>query len=249
MSGLSTVILAAGKGKRMKSDLPKVLHPLNGRPMIQYVIDAAEAVGSEKIVLIVGHKKEMVMEATRDRSVEYVVQEEQLGTGHAVLQTRSLFRQYPGDILVLSGDVPLLQAATLNRLLEVHQKAQPLATLLTARMDDPTGYGRIVRDERGFVKQIVEEKDAPPEIKKIKEINVGIYIFKSQPLFDTLPLIKNDNQQGEYYLPDVIKIYVDRGEKIAAVLTPDVEETHGINNIEQLKRAEVILRKRLGILM
>ncbi|NOX38118.1 MAG: NTP transferase domain-containing protein [Calditrichaeota bacterium] len=246
MSGLSTVILAAGKGKRMKSDLPKVLHPLNGRPMIHYVIDVAEAIGSEKIVLIVGHKKEMVMEATRERPVEYVVQEQQLGTGHAVLQTRPLFENYNGSILVLSGDVPLLQASTLKRLIDIHQKERPLATLLTANMEDPTGYGRIVRDERGFVKQIVEEKDASPEIKQIKEINVGIYIFESQPLFETLPLIKNDNQQGEYYLPDVIKIYVDRGEKIAAVLTPDVEETHGINNVEQLRHAEAILRKRLG---
>ncbi len=244
MSGLSTVILAAGKGKRMKSDLPKVLHPLNGRPMIHYVIDVAEAIGSEKIVLIVGHKKEMVMESTRNRSVVYVVQEQQLGTGHAVLQTRPLFEKYNGSILVLSGDVPLLQASTLKRLIAVHQKERPLATLLTANMDDPTGYGRIVRDNRGFVKQIVEEKDASPEIRKIKEINVGIYIFESPPLFEALPLINNDNQQGEYYLPDVIKIYVDRGEKIAAVLTADVEETHGINNVEQLRYAEAILRKR-----
>jgi len=245
MASIATVILAAGKGTRMKSDLPKVLHPLLGRPMIHYVIDVAEEIGSKKIVLIIGHKKELVQEATRDRNVLYVVQEPQLGTGHAVLQTAPLFQNYEGDVLVLSGDVPLLQAKTLQKLWTVHQREKPLATLLTAEMDDPTGYGRIVRDEKGFVRQIVEEKDASPEIKKIKEINVGIYIFRSRPLFETLPLIKNDNAQGEYYLPDVLKIYVEGGEKIAAVVTPDVEETHGINTVDQLRHAEEILRQRL----
>ncbi len=244
---IATVILAAGKGKRMKSDLPKVLHPLNGRPMIHYVIDAAQAVGSQKVVLVVGHKKELVMDATRNRGVEYAVQNEQLGTGHAVLQTQSLFRDFEGDILVLSGDVPLLRAETLQKLIDIHQVEHPLATMLTAEMTDPTGYGRIVRDAQGFVRQIVEEKDASPEIKKIKEINVGIYVFQARPLFQTLPMVGNDNQQGEYYLPDVIKIYVDRGEKIIAVKTPDVAETHGINNVEQLKQAERILQERLAV--
>ncbi|RMI20095.1 MAG: UDP-N-acetylglucosamine pyrophosphorylase [Calditrichaeota bacterium] len=245
MTELATVILAAGKGTRMKSDLPKVLHTLNGRPMVHYVIDVAEAIGSRRIVLVVGHKKELVIEACRERGVEFVVQSPQLGTGHAVLQTHPLFEGYQGDILVLSGDVPLLRAETLQKLLDIHRQEQPLATLLTTEMDDPTGYGRIVRDENGLVKQIVEHKDADEEIRKIREINVGIYIFRAEPLFRTLPLVKNDNAQGEYYLPDVVKIYVDRGEKVAAVLTGDVEETHGINTVEQLQRAEAILRERL----
>lgn len=244
MADIATIILAAGEGKRMQSDLPKVLHPLNGRPMIHYVIDAAEKIDSKKIILIIGHKKELVMEATRDRRVEYVVQGKQLGTGHAVLQTEPHFRNYDGNVLVLSGDVPLLRAESLTKLIKGHEKEHPLATLLTAEMDDPSGYGRVVRNEKGFVEQIVEDKDADFEIKKIKEINVGIYIFQSKPLFETLPLVKNDNQQGEYYLPDVIKIYVERKEKIAAILTPDVEETHGINNIEQLVNAERILLNR-----
>jgi UDP-N-acetylglucosamine diphosphorylase/glucosamine-1-phosphate N-acetyltransferase len=242
---LATIILAAGQGKRMKSDLPKILHPLNGRPMVHYVIDAAEAIGSNKIVLIVGHKSEMVIEACRNRQVEYITQEDQLGTGHAVMQTTPIFNNFCGNILVLSGDVPLLTSQTLNSLIEIHQEENPLASLLTAEMDDPSGYGRIVRDESGFVKKIVEHKDADLTTLRIKEINVGIYVFKSGRLFETLPLLKNDNSQGEYYLPDVVKLYVDWGEKVAAVLTPDIEETHGINDVRQLKRAEQILLSRM----
>ncbi len=242
---LSTVILAAGKGKRMNSNKPKVLHTLHGRPMIDYVIDTAREIGSKKIVLVVGHLKEKVMEATRDRNVYYVVQEKQLGTGHAVQQASTHFEGYEGNILVLSGDVPLLSPQTLEVLIKVQQEQDPMATLLTARMEDPTGYGRIVRDSEGYVKKIVEHKDADPETLKINEINVGIYIFKSQPLFRTLPMVKNDNSQGEYYLPDVIKIYVEQGEKVAAIQTLDVQETHGINDIGQLKKAEEILLERI----
>jgi UDP-N-acetylglucosamine diphosphorylase/glucosamine-1-phosphate N-acetyltransferase len=244
MEDIAALILAAGKGKRMKSDLPKVLHPLNNRPMIHYVIDIAEEIGSKMTILIIGHQKELVMEATKDRKVVYVTQEQQLGTGHAVLQTKPYFTDFKGSVLVLSGDVPLLRAETLKKLIEIHNRDNPLATLLTAEMDDPSGYGRIIRNDQGFVKQIVEDKDASKEIKKIKEINVGIYIFDSAALFETLPLLKNDNSQGEYYLPDVIKIYVERKEKIAAVLTADVEETHGINSMEQLVNAEKILLAR-----
>ncbi len=244
MEHLATVILAAGQGKRMKSDLPKVLHPLNGRPMVHYVIDAAQEVHSERVILIIGHKRELVKEATQNRGVEFAVQAEQLGTGHAVLQTLPLLKDFSGDILVLSGDVPLLRSRSLKLLIDLHREKRPLATLLTAEMDDPSGYGRIVRDESGFVKQIVEEKDASDEIRAIKEINVGIYLFRAKELFAALPLIKNDNNQGEYYLPDVLKIYVERGEKIAAIPTPNVEETHGINNLEQLRRAEKILLAR-----
>jgi bifunctional UDP-N-acetylglucosamine pyrophosphorylase/glucosamine-1-phosphate N-acetyltransferase len=241
---LSTIILAAGKGKRMKSDLPKVLHPLLARPMIQYVIDTAHAIGSKQVVLVVGHKKELVMEATRNSDVNYTFQKQQLGTGHAVLQTAELFRDYTGHILVLSGDVPLLTKATLEKLIKVHREDDPLASLLTAHMPDPTGYGRVVRNDNGFVSQIVEHKDADEKIQQIKEINVGIYIFKSQPLFETLPQISNQNSQGEYYLPDVIKVFVDRGEKVAALMTSDEQETHGINDLNQLKHAEKILAAR-----
>ncbi|MFZ0388929.1 MAG: sugar phosphate nucleotidyltransferase [Calditrichia bacterium] len=241
---LATIILAAGQGTRMKSDLPKVIHPINKRPMIHYVIDVAEAIGSGRIVVIIGHKKEMVMEALKSRNVEFIVQAEQLGTGHAVQQTAALFKEYEGDVLVLSGDVPLLSPATLQQLLDIHQKERPIASLLTAELDDPSGYGRILRNRGGFVERIVEHKDADEVVRKIKEINVGIYIFKAKPLFETLPQINNENSQGEYYLPDVVKIYVDRGEKVAAVVAVHPDETHGINDVEQLKAAEALLLNR-----
>jgi bifunctional UDP-N-acetylglucosamine pyrophosphorylase/glucosamine-1-phosphate N-acetyltransferase len=241
---LATIILAAGKGKRMKSDLPKVLHPLSGKPMIHYVIDTARQIGSDRIVLVIGHKKELVIEATKDLDVEYVVQEKQLGTGHAVLQTHALFKDFKGDLMVLSGDVPLLKKETLHKLIEVQQNEDPLASLLTTFMPDPTGYGRVVRDENGYVSQIVEHKDANEEVRKINEINVGIYIFKCFPLFENLPTLSNENSQGEYYLPDIIKIYVQRGEKVVAIPTTDSQETHGINDLHQLKQAEKILHGR-----
>lgn len=245
MANIATVILAAGKGTRMKSDLPKVLHPLNDRPMIHYVVDVAEAINSAKTVLIIGHKRELVKEMTADRGVEYAVQDPQLGTGHAVMQTQPNFESYEGNVLVLSGDVPLLKAESIQKLIDYHVENDRLATLLTAEMDDPTGYGRVVRDAEGNVARIVEEKDADEETRQIKEINVGIYIFKAAELYKTLPMVKNDNRQSEYYLPDVLKIYVEQGEKLAAVMTSDVEETHGINTIDQLKNAEDILNARL----
>ncbi|MCB0292016.1 MAG: NTP transferase domain-containing protein [Calditrichaeota bacterium] len=244
MTKIATVILAAGKGTRMKSDLPKVLHELNNRPMVSYVVEAAKAVGSEKNVLVVGHQKELVMETIRDEAVVFAVQSPQLGTGHAVMQAAPHLSDYEGDVLVLSGDVPLLQPATLKRLIDKHASEGALATLLTTRMEDPTGYGRIVRDKNGMVEQIVEEKDANEEVRRIDEINVGIYVFKAKTLFETLPQVTNNNRQGEYYLPDVVKIYVDRGEKVAPLLTEDVEETHGINTVEQLKHAEALLLER-----
>ncbi len=244
MTKFSTVIMAAGKGTRMKSDLAKVLHRINGRPMVHYVIDRAREIGSRRIILIIGHQKEQVMKECDGLGVEFAVQEKQLGTGHAVQMTESFFDHSEEDVLVLSGDVPLLTSETLMRLIETHQSSAALATLLTANLDDPTGYGRVLRNERGEVSRIVEHKDANPDELKIKEINVGIYVFKSGPLFKTLRIVKNDNAQGEYYLPDVVKIYVDRGEKVVAQLAADFDETRGINTVDQLKEAEEILINR-----
>lgn len=244
MQRIATVIMAAGKGTRMKSDLPKVLHKLNGRSMVHYVIDLAEKIQSEKIVLIIGHKKELVREECSSRNVEFAVQSPQLGTGHAVQVTESHFRDYNGSLLVLSGDVPLLTKDSIQALIDQHRQSSAIATLLTAELEDPTGYGRIVRDTSGSVKTIVEHKDAGKDQLEIKEINVGIYIFEAQALFNALKQIKNDNAQGEYYLPDVIPMFIEQGDKVGAVVSQSFDETRGINTIDQLKEAETILNKR-----
>jgi UDP-N-acetylglucosamine diphosphorylase/glucosamine-1-phosphate N-acetyltransferase len=244
MKNFATAIMAAGKGTRMKSDLAKVLHKIDGRPMVHYVIELAQSIGSERTVLIIGHQRETVMEACDGMNVDFAVQAEQLGTGHAMMVTESLLADYPGDVLVLSGDVPLLTRETIEQLLEAHQDSGAIATLLTSRLDDPTGYGRVIRGSDGSVERIVEQKDANLEELKIDEINVGIYVFDAGELFRTLKLINNNNAQGEYYLPDVVKIYVDRGDKVVAQLTENFDETRGINNVDQLKEAETILRQR-----
>lgn len=244
MDNLVTLIMAAGKGTRMKSDLPKVVHKINNRPMVHYVIDLAEELESQKIILIIGHKKELVEHACADMGVSFAVQEPQLGTGHAVLITEPYLQNYNGDVLVLSGDVPLLTYETLLSLKEEHQKEDATATLLTADLENPTGYGRVMRDGAAYVKKIVEHKDADEEELKVKEINVGIYIFKSKPLFRALKMINNDNAQGEYYLPDVVPIFLSDENKVRAVKTPHFNETRGINDVHQLKTAETILKKR-----
>lgn len=236
--------MAAGQGTRMKSDLAKVLHIINGRPMVHYVIDLALDLGSEKTVLIIGHQREKVKEICTDYPVLFTIQEEQLGTAHAVIQTKSILGTYQHDLLVLSGDVPLLSKATLEKLITTHQNSGAIATLLTANLQDPSGYGRVIRNVKGNVIKIVEHKDASAEELKIQEINVGIYIFKTQPLFENLDHVNNDNTQGEYYLPDVVKMYVDRGEKVVAQIADNFDETRGINTVEQLKEAETILNAR-----
>ena len=244
MQNFATVIMAAGQGTRMKSDLAKVLHPINGRPMIYYVIDVALSLGSEKTVLVIGHQRKKVRELCTQYPVHYVNQIEQLGTAHAVMQTKSVLGTYKHDLLVLSGDVPLLTKATLESLITVHKTSGAIASLLTTNLEDPSGYGRIIRDSKGSVQKIVEHKDATSEELKIKEINAGIYIFKTVPLFENLVLVGNNNAQREYYLPDVVKMYVDHGKKVVAQLAENFDETRGINTVEQLKNAETILNTR-----
>jgi len=236
--------MAAGKGTRMKSDIAKVLHMINGRPMVHYVIDQAREVGSEKVILIIGHQKEEVQKACRSMNVEFVIQEPQLGTGHAVMMAADFLKSYNGDVLVLSGDVPLLSSATISNLATTHQQAGAITTLLTSELDDPSGYGRVIRDSAGRVAKIVEQKDASAEELKIKEINVGIYMFRPKELAAALTQINNNNAQGEYYLPDVVKLYVQRGEKVVAQLAANFDETRGINTVQQLKEAETILKHR-----
>ncbi|HDT12363.1 MAG TPA: bifunctional UDP-N-acetylglucosamine diphosphorylase/glucosamine-1-phosphate N-acetyltransferase GlmU, partial [Candidatus Marinimicrobia bacterium] len=196
---LSAIILAAGKGTRMKSDLPKVLHKVLGETMISRVIRQARGCGCDKIVVVVGYEKEKVIDSLRDVNVDFAYQEEQLGTAHAVRQCEEHFQSYDGDILVLSGDVPLLTDTTLKKLISRHTENRADATLLTAIFDNPQGYGRILRNDDDTLQDIIEEKDADQTVKKIKEINSGIYVFKKDLLFSYLKLVDNKNSQGEYY--------------------------------------------------
>jgi UDP-N-acetylglucosamine pyrophosphorylase len=238
---LAVLIMAAGKGTRMKSELAKVLHALNARPMIHYVLDTAFALNPDKVLLIVGHQADAVKEATKVYRVEYALQSPQLGTGHAVMQAESTLSDFEGEVIVLSGDVPLTKVQTLQSLLNVHREKKAVATVLTAVLENPTGYGRVIRGEQGDVLKIVEHKDASPAELAITEINSGIYVFNKRKLFTALKHISNDNAQGEYYLPDVFKIFFSQGERIAAVPAPNFDEIRGINTPEQLKEAEAIL--------
>ena len=243
---LAAVVLAAGKGKRMHSPLPKVLHPLLGRPMILYVLDLVRAVGADRTVVIVGHGWQQVAEAVRGDGVEIAIQEPQLGTAHAVQQAGPALGDFAGDVLVLAGDSPLFTARTLKRLVNEHRRTDAAATILTAWADDPTGCGRIVLDEEGQLLRIVEEKDADPATKAIRRVNTSTYVFRAPVLFEALREVRNDNAQGEYYLTDVFEILRGKGLPVRTVLADSFEETMGINTVEHLRRAEDILKKRLA---
>lgn len=246
MLDLVTVILAAGKGTRMKSKLPKVLHKAAGKPMLQHVLDAAKGAGAKRNIVVVGFGGEQVKEAMGDQA-EFVVQTEQLGTGHAVKQAKPLLQAEKGTVVVLCGDTPLVTADLITKLYEGHKAAGAKATVLTAIMPDATGYGRIIRTEAGDVARIVEQKDATEAERQVKEVNSGIYCFEIQDLFAALEQVGCDNAQGEYYLPDVLGILREQGEKIWAVAADDYESTLGINSRVQLAGAEKILRRRKNI--
>lgn len=243
MLDLVTVILAAGKGTRMKSKLPKVLHKAAGKPMLQHVLDAAKAAGAKRNIVVVGFGGDQVQEAMGEQA-EFVVQAEQLGTGHAVAQAEPLLKDEQGTLVVLCGDTPLVTGELISKLYEGHKAAGAKATVLTAIMPDATGYGRIIRTAEGDVARIVEQKDASPEELQVQEVNSGIYCFECQELFAALKQVGCDNAQGEYYLPDVLEILRNQGEKIWAVAADDYETTLGINSRAQLAGAEKILRRR-----
>lgn len=243
MADLVTVILAAGKGTRMKSKLPKVLHKAGGKSMVQHVIDAAKAAGAKRNIVVTGFGGDMVRAAIGEQA-EFVEQKEQLGTGHAVLQTADLLKEENGTVMVLCGDTPLLTGELLKKLYDEHVAAKAKATVLTAIMPDATGYGRIIRKADGSVEKIVEHKDATEAERQVKEVNSGIYCFAAKDLFVALKQVTNDNAQGEYYLPDVLEILQKQGEKIWAVAADDYEATLGINSRLQLSGAEKILRRR-----
>ncbi|MEJ6468260.1 bifunctional UDP-N-acetylglucosamine diphosphorylase/glucosamine-1-phosphate N-acetyltransferase GlmU [Fusobacterium ulcerans] len=242
---LKTLILAAGKGTRMKSELPKVIHEVNGIPMISKIIKVLEVLKPEENILILGHKKEEVLKVVGE-DADYVVQTEQLGTGHAVLQAKDKLKDYDGDVMVLCGDTPLLREETLEELYKFHRDTDSVTTILTSIYDNPFGYGRIVK-ENGLVKAIVEEKEADTEIKKIKEVNAGVYCFKGRELFDALSKITNNNEKGEYYLTDVIGIQVGEGKKVQSFVLNDNIEILGVNSKVELAQASKVLRDRKNI--
>ncbi|MEA3459265.1 MAG: bifunctional UDP-N-acetylglucosamine diphosphorylase/glucosamine-1-phosphate N-acetyltransferase GlmU [Chloroflexota bacterium] len=241
---LSIVILAAGQGERMKSKIPKVLHPLAGQPMVRYVVDMVFQLTSEKPVLVVGCGAEQIRQTLGD-CVSYVEQEEQLGTGHALLQARPLLEGRSGAILVLYADMPLLSTRTLRGLVELHGKGKAPITMLTVCADDPMGFGRIIRDEAGHVVGIVEEAVATEEQRKIRELNCGTYCFDSRWLWPHLPRLPL-SPKGEYYLTDLIAMAVEEGHTVEALQLDDPTEALGINNRLHLAQAEAIMRKRIN---
>lgn len=236
------LILAAGHGKRMRSGLLKVLHPVAGRSMVEHVLETARAAGIGRAVVVIGHQGEKVRAALQDR-VEYVHQEEQLGTGHAVLMARDVLHEEV--VLVLYGDTPLLQADTLKDLLAQHRKSGAAATVVTTQLDDPSGYGRILRNPRGEIEGIVEEKNATAEQKRLREVNTGIVCYRREPLFHLLPQVKKDEVSGEYYLTDVVSLLLRAGEKVETYFVQDRSQVLGVNTRIELAEVEKILRRRI----
>lgn len=245
MEARYAIILAAGKGTRMKSKLYKVLHPVSGKPMVEHIINRVSETNPDEIITIVGHGAEQVKTQLGERS-EYALQAEQLGTGHAVLQAASFLEGKKGTTLVISGDTPLLTTETLNNLFEYHQGKNASATILTAQAQNPTGYGRIIRDHVGIVEKIVEQKDASPEEARVKEINTGTYCFDNEALFTALNKVGTNNAQGEYYLTDIIEILKEDGNTVAAYQTENFEESMGVNDRIALAKANEIMRKRIN---
>ena len=233
------IILAAGKGKRMASDLPKVLVPVGGRPMVRYVIDAVRAAGARRIVLVVGYRGELVREELKgEPGIEFAVQTEQLGTGHAVMKCRPQLASHFGPVLVLAGDSPMVQVSSLKTLLAEYAARRPACLLGTATKPNPTGLGRILRDSAGRFVGIVEEKDATPEQRAIKEVNLSTYVFRPDALHASLEQLTANNAQGEYYLTDCPSVLMKAGEQVDAVCVLQPCEALSINTVEELKIVE-----------
>jgi UDP-N-acetylglucosamine pyrophosphorylase len=241
---LAAVIMAAGKGTRMKDPSKvKVMYEVLGKPMLHYVVDLANSLSVSRVIVIVGYQRDVVIQYLNKSypKAEIAIQAEQLGTGHAVMQTESALENFSGDVVVLSGDVPLLSLATMQRLINQHYQSSSAATILTADFSDPTGYGRIIRNNDGSVKNIVEHKDATEEERSVKEINSGIYVFEKHKLFESLKHISPKNTQNEYYLTDVFGYYWKSGWKVSALKTTQVDEIMGVNTVNQLNEAERLL--------
>ncbi len=239
----SAVILAAGKGVRMCSKYPKVLHRVAGTPMVAHVVNAVTGAGIDKVTLVVGHQQEMIKALFVGHNLNFATQAEQLGTGHALLQAQPAV-QDDDMVLVVAGDTPLLQTSTLQALIEHHQKNQAIATVLSTKLENPYGYGRIIRDETALFQRIVEEKDASAEEKNICEINSGMYCFQVQEAFNALLSLGSSNAQGEYYLTDILELLIRDKHRVEVFLTDAEDDIYGINNREQLAFAEARMRQR-----
>jgi len=245
MKNYSAVILAAGKGTRMKSDLCKVLHAVAGRPMIAYVLESVLAAAAEKVILVVGHQADLVKQALQVPGVEFVVQEPQLGTGHAVGFVAPLLKNFHGDVLILCGDTPLIEPATLDNFHRFHRERSSRLTVMTTIVRDPRGYGRIVRDEAAAVVRIVEERDADDKIRAINEINTGIYLVDSALLFSLLEQVRPENAQGEYYLTDIVAEAVRERIPVAGFVLRDSEQVAGVNTRADLAAVSRIVWDRV----
>jgi len=247
MNRVAAVILSAGKGTRMKSGLVKVLHPVAGRPMVAWPVEAARSAGAEPVVLVIGHQAEAVGEYFKPaKDIRTALQEEQLGTGHAVSCSREALAGFNGTVLILCGDTPLLRFETLVRMIELHRSGNAALTMLTAMLENPYGYGRVVRDNSGRVRRIVEQKDASQDVQKIQEINSGIYCMESDFLFANIDGIGLENAQNEYYLTDLVAIASAKGLTCLALPVDDPEEILGVNDRQQLAEAGSVLRRRIN---
>jgi bifunctional UDP-N-acetylglucosamine pyrophosphorylase/glucosamine-1-phosphate N-acetyltransferase len=241
----ASLVLAAGQGTRMNSDLAKVLHPMAGQPLLAYVLQTLDRLGVGRVLVVIGHQHERVREAFPEAEVEWVLQPEQRGTGHAVLMAGPALENFEGTLLVVCGDTPLLRAATLHELLGGHRASGAAVTVLSMRVPDPTGYGRIVRRADGSIRTIVEHRDASPEERANDEVNSGIYAFHYPSLVTVLSDLTAHNVQGEYYLTDSVSLLQRAGKHAAVVCARDYRELLGINTVEQLEEAERI-HHRLG---
>ncbi len=244
----AAVVMAAGRGTRMGSDLAKVLHPVAGRPMVAWVIDACRAAGCTRVVVVVGYQGQAVERAVCDAAggegLRFVEQAEQRGTGHAVMMAQPVLGDFSGEVFVLAGDGPLIRADTLRQLLTAHRSADAAATLATARLEDPAGYGRVLRDAQGGFDRIVEHKDATPQQQAVSEVNPSYYCFDGPALFETLPKLSASNAAGEYYITDVPGLLKQQGRAVAVVDAVPAEDVLSINTPEQLAQVDAILRER-----
>ena len=234
---LRAIILAGGKGKRMKSDLPKVLHELHGKSMIQHAVDNVRDAGVDDVIVVVGYRRDLVMEHLGN-GVRFAVQEQQLGTGHAVQQALPLLKEATGSVVICYGDMPLLSRTTIRALINAQSQRGIDGAILTIALDNPPDFGRVIRDDRGHVTKVVEVKDASPEQLKMKEVNVGVYCFDAEALRWALTRLSNNNAQGEYYLTDVVQILTEGGRQVETVRTHNLEETLGINDLAHLAFAK-----------